>query len=211
MRAHRTRSPRLRAGLVAVLGGAVLALWPVAAGAQSDPARVTVTPDTALEDGDRVDVVGTGFTPGSTVFLLLCNGDTRLGDELGRCSVIGAGSTGYTVDATGRFEARQVAIPVGQVGATAAATCPPTAAQAARGVSCSVEVATADLAAVAGISITYRDQPTAQGPTELAFTGAHDLALASAGAVAVVLGVALVLAGRRLDADAVASGTPSTV
>lgn len=188
---------RLAAALVAA-GVAVAASWPALAAAQSETATVTVTPDTALEDGDRVDIVGTGFTPDSTVFLLLCNGDTRLGDELGRCSVIGAGSTGYPVDATGRFEARQVAIPVGQVGATSSATCPPTAAQAARGVTCSVEVATADLAAVAGISITYRDQPTAQGPSELAFTGADDLALGLVGAGAVAVGVALVAAERRL-------------
>ncbi len=146
-----------------------LALFASPAAAQSEPS-VTITPATALEDGDLVDVVGSGFAPSTTVFLLLCNDETRLGDAVGRCALIGSGNIGYEVNTVGAFNAADVAIPVGQVGATPLATCPPSAAQAARGVSCSITVAEADLTQVAGATITYEGQPP--GPAdELAFTG----------------------------------------
>jgi len=137
---------------------------------------VTVTPASSLEDGDLVTVSGTGFTPGTDVFLLLCNSDTRLGDTLGRCALIGDGASGYTVDAAGSFIAVSVAIPVGQVGATGLATCPPSAAQLARGITCSIQVSNVDLVQVAGSEVIYSGQPVV-AQTELAFTGPHQGAL----------------------------------
>ena len=151
-----------------------MGLTALPAGAQST--SVTITPATSLEDGDLVTVAGTGFEPATDVFLLLCNDDTRLGDTLGRCALIGDGATGYTVGAGGTFTASGVAVPVGQVGATGLATCPPSAAQLARGVSCSIQVSNVALEQVAGSEITYTEQPVVNA-SELAFTGPHQGAL----------------------------------
>jgi len=137
-------------GLVAVfLIGAALP-----AGAASEPS-VSVVPGTDLQDGDLVDVIGSGFTGGTTVYVMLCNDDEALGDTIDRCALIGAGALGYFIDATGRFVASDVPVPVGQVGASGMATCPPSAAQIDRGVGCSIEVASTDLVEVAGEVITY--------------------------------------------------------
>jgi len=147
-------------------------MFPAAAQSES----VTVTPASSLEDGDLVTVAGTGFTPGTEVFLLLCNSDTRLGDALGRCALIGDGALGYTVGTAGLFIAASVAIPVGQVGATGLATCPPSAAQLARGVTCSIQVSNVDLVKVASSEVAYSGQPVAV-KSDLAFTGPHQGAL----------------------------------
>ncbi len=173
-----------------------LALLASPAAAQSEPS-VTITPATSLEDGDLVDVVGTGFAPNTTLFLLLCNDETRLGDAVGRCALIGSGNLGYEVDPLGAFTAADVAIPVGQVGAAPLATCPPSAAQSARGISCSITVAEADLTQVAGATITYEGQPQPPGPAdELAFTGPHQVWLGWLAVSLTLVGMMLWSSGR---------------
>ncbi len=168
--------------------------------AAQDGPSVSVTPDTTLEDGDTIEVVGTGFPSDITVYLLLCNGDERLGDSVGRCSLVGSGSVGYAVDANGALSATDVTVPVGQVGASDLATCPPTAAQAARGVTCEIQVVTSDFAEVAGISVTYEGQAPA-APDELAFTGLRGTAYIKVGVMLMITGVFLIgasaLLGRR--------------
>jgi len=182
--------------LVLVCLLAVLALPALPAAAQST--SVTITPATSLEDGDLVAVTGTGFEPGTDVFLLLCNDDTRLGDTLGRCALIGNGSTGYTVEPGGTFNATGVAIPVGQVGATGLATCPPSAAQLARGVSCSIQVSNVALEQVAGSEITYTEQPMVKA-SELAFTGPHQGPLVWAAVVLIGLGATVHTGGWLME------------
>jgi len=174
----------------------VLAFTALPAAAQST--SVTITPATSLEDGDLVTVAGTGFEPETDVFLLLCNDDTRLGDTLGRCALIGKGATGYTVGTGGAFTAAGVAIPVGQVGATGLATCPPSAAQLARGVSCSIQVSNSALEQVAGSEITYTEQPVVQA-AELAFTGPHQGALVWVAVVLFVFGAIAHTSGWMLE------------
>lgn len=174
----------------------VVAMTALPAAAQST--SVTITPATSLEDGDLVTVAGTGFEPGTDVFLLLCNNDTRLGDTLGRCALIGSGATGYTVGSGGSFTATGVAIPVGQVGATGLATCPPSAAQLARGVSCSIQVSNAALEQVAGSEITYTEQPVVEA-SELAFTGPHQGSLVWVAVVLFVFGMAAHTSGWMLE------------
>jgi len=164
----------------------VMAL-PVLPASAQDPTTVSITPDSALEDGDLVTVTGSGFEPGSDVFLLLCNDDTRLGDTLGRCALIGAGATGYVVQPSGTFSAPNVVVPVGQVGATGLATCPPSAAQLARGVSCSIQVSNQALEQVAGATIGYVDQPIVDA-AELAFTGPRQGALVWVAVALIVFG-----------------------
>jgi len=184
----------------------VLAAAPTAS-AQEGPA-VSVTPDTTLEDGDKVDVAGTGFPGGATVFVMLCNGDERLGDSVGRCSLVGSGSTGYLVDEVGGFVATNVVVPVGQVGASDLATCPPSAAQAARGVSCEIEVVTSNFAEAAGATITYEDQAPA-APNELAFTGLRGTGYIRVGIMFLIVGVFLkgaALALRRESTGVLAGG-----
>ncbi len=172
-----------------------------------DPARVDVSPGGVLQDGDVLTVDGSGFAPGDTVFLLLCNDDERLGDSIARCSLVGTGSTGYEIDPGGRFTASDVVVIVGQVGASEMATCPPSAAQAIRGVGCSIQVASGDLAEVAGVQVVYDGQPPA-APNELAFTGLRDLPIVPVAAMLALGGVVLLLASmvigrrRRLEPDA---------
>ncbi len=134
--------------------------------------------------------IGTGFPADVTVFVMLCNGDERLGDSVGRCSLVGTGSTGYLVDATGGFVGANVVVPVGQVGASDLATCPPSAAQAARGVSCEIQVVTSDFAEVAGVSVTYEGQSPA-APDELAFTGLRGTGYIRVGAMLLIVGLLL--------------------
>ena len=178
-----------------------------AVAAQEGPS-VTINPDTTLEDGDKIDVTGTGFPAGAAVFIMLCNGDERLGDSVGRCSLIGSGSTGYLVDSAGGFVGANVAVPVGQVGASDLATCPPSPAQAARGVTCEIQVVTSDLGELAGVDVTYEGQAPA-APNELAFTGLRGTAFIRVGFMLVIIGVvfkgaAFVL---RREPTGVAAGT----
>jgi len=168
------------------------------AGAQeTDTAQVDVSPGGVLQDGDVLTVAGSGFVPGDTIFLLLCNDDERLGDSIARCSLVGSGSTGYEIGPGGRFTATDVVVIVGQVGASEMATCPPSAAQAVRGVGCSVQVASADLAEVAGVQVVYDGQPPA-APSELAFTGLRDTPFISVAAMLVIGGIILILASAGL-------------
>lgn len=184
----------LRTALVAAAFVVVVAS-PAAA---QDPAQVDVSPGGVLQDGDVLTVSGTGFVPGDTVYLLLCNDDERLGDSIARCSLVGAGSIGYEIGAGGRFTADEVVVIVGQVGASEMATCPPSAAQAVRGIGCSVQVASADLAEVAGVQVVYDGQPPA-APSELAFTGLGDTPLLPVATVLVVGGLTLILASALLS------------
>ena len=170
--------------VVSWIGLSVVLAAPV--GAQGEP-TVSISPPTLLEDGDLVDIDGNGFEPGTTVFVLLCNDDVRLGDELGRCSVIGDGARGYEIDNSGRLDAPEVPVPFGRVGAASLATCPPSASQLARGVSCSVNVVAADLAGVASIDVTYDSAPQ-PGAGNLAFTGFDGIQL-------IWMGVTLFLVG----------------
>ena len=99
-------------------------------------------------------------------------------------------------------------MPVGQVGASDLATCPPSPAQAARGVTCEIRVVTSDLADVAGVSITYQDQAP-PAPNELAFTGLRGTGYIRVGLMLLIVGVlfkgaALVL--RREPAGMLAGG-----
>ncbi len=168
----------------------LLALASTPAVAAQEAPSVSVTPDTTLEDGDKIDVTGAGFPADSTVFVMLCNSDERLGDSVGRCSLVGTGSTGYVVDAAGGFVGANVAVPVGQVGASDMATCPPSAAQAARGVTCEIRVVTSDFAEVAGVSVTYEGQSPA-APDELAFTGLRGTGYIRVGVMLLIVGLLL--------------------
>ncbi len=185
----------LRIVLVAV---ALLVVVASPAGAQDPaPAQVDVSPGGVLQDGDILTVTGSGFVPADTVYLLLCNDDERLGDSIARCSLVGAGSAGYVVDAGGGLLADDVVVIVGQVGASEMATCPPSAAQAVRGIGCSIQVASGDLAEVAGAQVVYDGQPPA-APAELAFTGLRDAPLIPVAGMLVVGGITLVLASAML-------------
>jgi len=161
------------------------------------PAQVDVSPGGVLQDGDVLTVEGSGFVPGDTVFLLLCNDDERLGDSIARCSLVGSGSTGYEVGPGGQFTATDVVVIVGQVGASEMATCPPSAAQAVRGIGCSIQVASGDLAEVAGVQVVYDGQPPA-APSELAFTGLRGTPFVPVATMLVIGGVVMMLAGVAL-------------
>jgi len=182
-------------GLVAVflLGAAI------PANAAGEPS-VSVVPGTDLQDGDLVDVIGSGFTGGTTVYVMLCNDDETFGGTIDRCALIGAGSLGYFIDVTGRFVASDVPVPVGQVGASGLATCPPSAAQIDRGVGCSIEVASTDLVEVAGEVITYVEgvsvtNDPVTNEEQLAFTGAHEMWLLLLAVTLVTLGGLFSVAG----------------
>lgn len=177
---------RIALGLLTLLFA--LAAAPAVTAQEESAPSVTVSPDTTLEDGDKVDVSGTGFPPGVTVFVMLCNGDERLGDSVGRCSLVGTGAEGYVVDVGGGFVASDVVVPVGQVGASELASCPPSPAQAARGVSCEIEVVTADFTEVAGVNVTYDGQAPA-APSDLAFTGLRGTIYLRVGSMFLLVGV----------------------
>ncbi|GEM_PF-2416151 len=178
--------------ILAVLS-ALVAAAPASA---QDGATLTVSPNRALEDGDIVEAQGTGFAPGATVFLMLCNGDERLGDIVARCGLVGSGSAGYVTDEFGGF-ITQFGAPVGQVGASELAVCPPTNAQASRGVACSIEVSKEDLTQVAGVSVTYAGQ--APAATDLAFTGLRGAVFLPYAGSLIVAGLALLLAATLLQ------------
>jgi len=200
---------RLLAATALLIGSVFGVAFPAAAQDPDPGPQVAITPATAIEDGDLVEVSGSGFQPGITVFLLLCNGDVRLGGTIGRCALIGEGSAGYLVDSLGNFKATGVAVPVGQVGATGLATCPPSAAQIARGVSCSIGTATIDLLQVAGSEIVYGgQQPAAQD--QLAFTGPHTEALLALAMTLLAVGLIASTAGlwaRKSQMAAIAART----
>lgn len=176
-----------------ILAVALLVVAAAPAAAQDpEPAQVDVSPAGVLQDGDVLTVDGSGFVPGDTIYLLLCNDDERLGDSIARCSLVGSGSTGYEIGAGGRFLATDLVVIVGQVGASQMATCPPSAAQAIRGIGCSVQVASADLAEVAGVQVVYDGQPPA-APAELAFTGLRGTPFIPVATMLVAGGLMLIL------------------
>lgn len=150
-----------------------LALAAGAVGAQELAApELAVSPDSALQDGDVLEVEGTGFEPNSTLYLMLCNDDERLGDEIARCSLIGEGAVGYQIGEDGVLAPQLVTVPVGQVGASEMAVCPPTRAQLQRGVTCTVQAAGSNLALIADNAVTYEGQEAVDA-SQLAFTGPH--------------------------------------
>ncbi len=190
--------------LLTLVAALVLVAAPVAA---QDGAVIEVSPDVALQDGDVVEVSGSGFEPGATVYLMLCNDDERLGDEVARCSLIGAGASGYVVDENGNLPDDLVTVPVGQVGASDLATCPPTRAQLAGGVSCSIHAAGSDLAVVAADDVVYEGQTAPDAP-ELAFTGVHSRALLPTATLLIVVGIVVQLAARGFR-HSVSDGWPA--
>ncbi len=148
------RAAAVLVAMLATMSGGLVATAGLA-GAQADEPNLMVSPDTTFEDGDLVTVTGVGFDPGSTVLLLLCSSDQALGDLTERCALLGAASSGYLADTTGRIVAADVPIPVGQVGSNTAAVCPPTPAQAEAGVTCTIEAADSDLSALASTPIAF--------------------------------------------------------
>lgn len=185
------------AAAVMVGGLALIGAVGTATAQEKAAPSVTVTPDGALQDGDTIQVTGTGFEPGSEVFLMLCNDDERLGDEIARCGLIGTGAEGYVVADDGSVGPALIVVPVGQVGASDIATCPPSRAQSVRGISCSVQVAGNDLAFVAGESVTYAGEETGNVGA-LAFTGLRGEAYVAPALTVISVGIFLQLAAAEV-------------
>lgn len=173
----------LGASIVLLAVGALAA----PAGAQDD-LDLTVTPGFELEDGDTVDVSGSGFVPNSVVFLTICNDDPALGaDPVDRCSVVGAGSAGYRVASDGTLAVDDVPITTGQVGGDPDAVC-------FDGIeTCSLNVTLEDLTVLVRVELGF-------GPrADLAFTGTRTTMVAMSAASLLAAGGLLVLFGGRLE------------
>ena len=157
------------------------------AGAQDDLA-VTVTPGFGLEDGDTVDVAGSGFVPGSVVFLTVCDDDPARGDDpVDRCSLVGAGSAGYRVAADGTLGVDDLTINTGQVGGSPNARCDATSN------ACSLNVTLEDLTVLVSVELGFG------APSALAVTGL-DSAYGAAAAMALLgLGGLLIMTGGRIE------------
>ena len=175
-----TTKGRLGAPLI-VMFGVIIALVAFAAPANADyakPTTVSVSNQTP-KAGSSVQFCGKGFQPGETVTIGLDNGTTyssAVADSSGAfCStlVLGATLTGtHTITARGATSGATASVTIVVVAGVSANASPPAAAAS---------------------------RPAAAG---LAFTGAAVLGIGSLGALLLVGGAALVLAGRRRKVDA---------
>jgi hypothetical protein len=136
MREQVQRRWRRRGAAVVVLGlvGAGV-LGAATADAQTAP-TVTVTPDNGLADGTDITVAGAGLTPGMTVFVGIVNPDPSLGEGLARVVLLPEGEpeavSGFVVGPDGTLTV-ELEVAAGQIGTNPESTCPPSAAQQARG------------------------------------------------------------------------------
>jgi hypothetical protein len=168
-----TTKRRLGAPLI-VMFGVIIALVAFAAPANADYAKPTTVSvsNQTPKAGSSVQFCGKGFQPGETVTIGLDNGTTY---------------SSAVADSSGAFCSTLV------LGATLTGTHTITARGATSGATASVTIVV-----VAGVSANA-SPPAAAG---LAFTGAAVLGIGSLGALLLVGGAALVLAGRRRKVDA---------
>ncbi len=181
MRFNRWRT--LGAALVVLALGLLMA----PAGAQDDLV-VTVTPGFGLEDGDTVDVIGSGFVPNSVVFLAICNNDPALGSgPVDRCSLVGAGSAGYRVAVDGTLGVNDVTISTGQIGGSPDAICED-------GVTtCSLHVTLEDLTVLVQVELGFGSL------VELATTGTATTMMEMTALSLLAVGGLLVASGYQLE------------
>jgi hypothetical protein len=175
MRELGQRRWRRRGAVVAVLGLAGAGIVGAAsADAQTTP-TVTVTPDNGLSDGTDITVEGVGLTPGMTVFVGIVNPDPSLGEGLARVTLLPVGEpeavSGFVVDPDGTLTV-ELEVAGGQIGTNPDSTCPPSAAQQARGFTyCRVFISSAvDATDTAQVDVAFGAQEPPPGSPDATTT-----------------------------------------
>ncbi len=158
---------------------------------------------TPIEGDQAVDITVEGLEPGSKVFLVLCNPGSELVDFQAQCSLIGAGTAGYEVDAEGGLALDSVVVPTGAVGSIEGATCPPAPDDPNDVSDCLLALVDENLRPVASAALDELDEGAlalvVEPPEALPETGppAGTALLAAVGLASVAIGGASLDAARR--------------
>jgi putative cell wall-binding protein len=117
-------------------------------------ATITAAPDAGLGDGDVVKVAGTGFPTGQPLIVIECDTDPAIAPNGSGCDVNDAQTA--TASPTGTVGPVVLTVRTGQVGSDPRATCPPSPAQSAAGITCKAVISTLDGSVAAAQTLTFR-------------------------------------------------------